>query len=538
MPVCASQSIENLPCGIMVPEQVTSLKMDESLYEEITVREDILKPKCLSDSHDDTKTTRDKSRGKQTEAGKTDGAMNNNRTKENDYTTLNSSDSFDIYEVIPAEREDQKTPEPPLSRTSSISSNEEQQSVRSYQTAHKSRTYSSCSSGSESDEGVPQALRKRGLSCPTPDISSTQYAEIVSGTKITEYKPSRPTRESDNPILRLEFASSSKSSDKCLGQKTESDFERSNSLTSRRIEPVYENTPTVTPNNSPKLSPNQSPCCNAHNQSERLYENVDFPFMTESDCESRRSSISIERQSLSSEGSSRESEAISTAYENIPCEERPRTRSKPLDIVYSDLDFSEHNNRRKIERCVSVPVGVKLTPPRSSPVTNSLPPFVKTRPLPPQRKTTVTARPKSMVVCNSSNVHLGFHIAKFVGKVVVHRANDQVLQTAIQDLLRKTNEDDTKFHSVNIEVNNELVRISTNCSPWEVILSCEIDQIGLVSLYEQDTSVVGLISSLPHQEAICYALRSAEAPTILRAIKNVFNSPEPRLKVNPFSRFF
>lgn len=513
----------------MVFEHTPQIKMDEALYEEITVRVE----NCTS------KTTRDESRRIKQKPDIDDSMNNNVSDEEEKYTTGVPSDSFDIYEVIPAEREHQRTPEPAItSRTSSISSNDEHQLARCNRVMAKPRSCSSASSGCDSDEDIAQGAWRRGLSYSTPDISSTQYAEIVSSTSITEYLPSRPTRESDNPILRIGFASSLKSPNKYLHQihqkPSELLIEGSNSLpsTTKRYEPVYENTPTRSPNQSPKLSPNQSPCCCVRNQSGRFYENLEFPFTSDSDCESRRSSISVERQSLSSEESSRESESISSvAYENIPCEERPRARSKPLDIVYSDLDFSEHNNRRKIERCVSVPLGEKSSPLRPSPISNSLPPLTKPRPLPP-KKNMVNSRPKSMVVCNSGNTHLGFHIAKFVGAVVVQRSNELVLQTCMQDLLRKTHEENSKLQSVNLEVNNEFLRISTNCSPWEVILSCDIDHIGLVNVYEQDTNVIGLILSIPRQDAMCYVMRTTEAQSILQAIKTVFKSPEPRLKVS------
>ena len=526
----------------MVPETSPHLEMDESLYEEITVREDNSKQRNFKNGF--TKTTRN-TRGQLNEnAG--DGATDNSDEEDN-YTTMVSSDSVDIYEVIPAHRELQMTREPSLSRTSSVSSSEGMKNSNDGCLTPKSRTCSSCSSETESENDVPPAIWKKDGLCSLPDSSTTQYAEIVSSTSIIEYTPSRRTRESENPILKLGFVPSSKSRTKQLRQLRKAPdllVEGSEALAARNCGLVYENTPKGTPGHSAKPSPNHSPR-SVHSQSGRLYENVEFPLTMESDCESRRSSLasvvsmSAERQSLSSEGSSREMETA--MYENVPGEEKTRTRSTPLDIVYSDLDFTNNdnnnnnnnnnNNRRQIERCVSVPLCRTLSIPHKTPSSNSLP-LGNRRPIPPPARKNGISRPKSMMIFNTSGASLGFHIAKFVGAVAVQRSNDHALQTAIHDSLRKSNEEDSTLQSVNLEVTNEFVRISTNCSPWEVIASFDIDQIGHVNLYEQDSNLLGLISCSPRQEPRCYILRSADAPTIFQAIKNIFNSPEPRIKVS------
>jgi hypothetical protein len=98
-------------------------------------------------------------------------------------------------------------------------------------------------------------------------------------------------------------------------------------------------------------------------------------------------------------------------------------------------------------------------------------------------------------------------------------------------LSKKHDDDDDAESSVNVEVNSDLVRISTNFPPWEVIASCDIETVGHVNLYEGDDTILGIIACPLGEESTCYIIRCPEATTIYESIKNAFRAPNLKVRI-------
>lgn len=467
-----------------------------------------------------------------------------------EYEEIQSIDEAgeDIYEVIPADFAPSSWSEK-TSRSSSISSQSSSRSARSCSVA---------TIGIQTDdERVSSSPDTTGTASASQDDDEAvaQYAEIihVDNLEVTEIVAARPTRESNNPILRQDFAQLAGSNKlvkhdlrairksftgvskpvksrevhgkelpaHLLLKRSLSVGDSRNGFVRKSVDVLYENTP--------EPSPQDSPVTRHHAMSPTpLYENIKFPFI-ESDRESHcsLSSGSTEGKSLYSEEDS--PELPNNLYENVEefaTESRPRTRSRPIDIVYSDLEF---HAERKISTQSSSLNSDELLSTDISRKTKSLS-AVQTRPSPPSpRGGPSLARPKSLNLRNTANEALGLCRARFIKKVTVHRSNDKTLQATIDDVLSKSyNIDDEPF--VNVEVNSDLVRISTDYPPWEVIASCEIETVGHVNVYKGNGNVLGIIVSPLGEESTCYIIRSQQAAHILSTIKTAFRAPN--LKVS------
>lgn len=455
----------------------------------------------------------------------------------------------DIYEVIPADFAPSSWSEK-TSRSSSISSRSSSRSERSCSVA---------TVGIQTDEDSPSCSPETTESVTQDDDETAHYAEIhhVNDFEITEIAASRPTRESDNPLLRQDFAQLADSKllepelqtirnsfagiskqvvshgnhakelpAHLLLKRSLSVGDNRNGFVRKYVDVMYENT---------QPSPHDSPVMKHQNTSSAtpVYENITFPLI-ESDRESHCSisSSSTEGKSVFSEEESLE---YSNLYENVgdyanDQEPRARTRSRPIDIVYSDLEF---HGERKIQTHSSSLESEELTTDISnSRKTKSLS-AVQAKPSPPSpRGGSGLARPKSLNLrlSKSSNEALGLCRARFVKKVTVQRSNDKTLQATLCEVLSKSsNVEDEPF--VNVEVNSDLVRISTDFPPWEVIASCDIETVGHVNLYEEDDNVLGIIVSPLGEESTCYIVRSQQASHILSTIKTAFRAPNLRVSI-------
>lgn len=418
-------------------------------------------------------------------------------TRDNEDNFALSEDVEDLYEVIPAHFAPQNTvKKPPFIANDS-------QKVSSHEST--------------------------GLQC-TLDGHRTEYAEIVMASKVTEIRPSRPTRESDNPILREDFSGNlsflpnlrdvrkelSLHSQKRLldGDKR---LPKSSPDISRKPEVFHDS-----PNTSPKLSPQHSP---RTPHTTAFYVNLEFPLI-ESDRESsRRSSVSstAEKQSLSSF----ENEMSSPEYENVKNRAdldfdmtRPAT-SLPMNIVYSDLDFKQTSNDSQ-GRCASSPGMLSRFIERSKSLSPGESPRLPGRDHPLRSVSLNTAKP-----LNSGA--LGNFMARFVGKAAVQRSNDKTLRTTMDEITDKAKPENCV--SVIAEIDLDKMRISTNCEPWELIASFRLEDIGCACVCEDDNTVFGVLVSVPGSEAACYVLRCPNAEAIHRVLTDSFKATNSKVKL-------
>lgn len=454
-------------------------------------------------------------------------------------------DSENIYEIIPGDCAPQNIAHCPMVRSFSLGSSYKDKESFQKKTELKQDT----SDASNSAPPSPKASHELS----TPDLNSTQYAEIVHTNKVTDFVPSRPTRESENPILRQDFSGNLSflpnlrdlrkhltevSQDRCLEQRS------SKTTPSTTPEPQRkpgETSQRLSKSVSPRHSPNHSP--RSKDSPGPVYMNMEFTF-ADDDKSSRRSSASSislpERQSLSStEDSNRDMNE--SPYENMrglitQDSGRPREGSAPVDIVYSDLHFHESRRSRgsklKLEKTTSTPAGNSHENLSVEQRSRSLPGQSSPK-LPPRNNLLNDPRPKSKSLGKLSGGALGFYVARFVKRTTVQRSNAKTLQATMQDIVSKTKVEDCS--SVNVEVTSDMMRISTNCSPWEVIASFDVENIGCIDLFEQDHTTLGVIVCVPETDAECYVIRCPDAQLICSAVKNAFNSSNP--KVNAIGTF-
>jgi len=444
-------------------------------------------------------------------------------------------DSENIYEIIPGDTAPQNKEYGPVIRSMSFGSS----------TAKKENLR-------RKSELLTKALNESNSAPPSPshstlDLNSTQYAEIIHTNKVTDFVPSRPTRESQNPILRQDFSGNLSfvpnlrdlrkhltevSQDRYLEQRG---AKTTPSTTPECIRKPSGSSQRSSSSVSSKNSPNPSP--RSKESPGPLYANMEFAFVDD-DKGSRRSSgssISVnERQSVSStEDANRDTE--DSRYENMKGlitheSGRPGQGSAPVDIVYSDLHFHESRRSRiprlKLDKTVSTPASgthEKLsveTRSRSLPGQSNLK-------LSPHKDELSDPRPKSKSLGKLSGGALGFYVARFVKRTTVQRSNTKTLQATIHDIVSKTKVEDCS--SVNVEVTSDMMRISTNCSPWEVIASFDVENIGVIDLFEQDPTTLGVIVCTPEADAECYVICCPDAQLICGAVKNAFNSSNSKV---------
>ena len=358
----------------------------------------------------------------------------------------------------------------------------------------------------------------------TPEIHKTEYAEIVVAHKVTEITPSRPTRESDNPILREDFAGNLsflpnlRDVRKGLSLHTQQRLlERDKASTpSARLlaQSQQRDKRTPSPSPSPRRSPDQSP--SSPRSAMPHYVNLDFPLI-ESDRESRRSSLSSTgEKSLSS----LEGEVAFPEYENVKIidgDARKPNSSRPVDILYSDLDFKQ--DASSLVKCASSPGTISKFMERSKTLCPSASPRLPSRDHP-------SIRPKSICLqfpARSSNSGpVGTFMARYVGKATVQRSSEKSLEAAVDDITASTKAD--QCVSVIVEIDSDKMRFSTNREPWELIASFKLEDIGCAKVCEHDRTLFGVLEGAPGKEATCYVLRCPDADAIYKLLEENFRA--------------
>ena len=409
-------------------------------------------------------------------------------------------------------------------------------------------------------------LTRRPASFPKLLYERTEYAEILHTKPATEvsFNPCRPTRESDNPILRQEVIPSnnpspvSASPAGSLRRTRNGDSTRSTSGDSGIQEDfhptrVYENTnETRTTCNNRWSSTARDHCINRSSSEPEI--NVNF-------YENTHSSQNIEPQyenSFVDDTKRRHSDPASPMnsrkfiYQNIDNNGneitpslRSRTSSKPIDIkpisktdkprvlespsnglelTYSDLSFNETS----IESFSSSPeCGSSVSSDVSSNVSTIVSESVSPPPLPKARPSSLyMPRPRmsSFTSIYSTYSPLGPNHLKglYVGCHNVHKTNPESIDRAVKEVALKANMLGLK--TVSFEIINGLIKLGTVSPPLQLVSSFSLTDIHNVDRYSKDLRFLGFVVSKPGKEAVCHVIQSDQSEEILDAVKDAFKA--------------
>ena len=418
-----------------------------------------------------------------------------------------------------------------------------------------------------------------GRSIPQ-EQDTTHYAEILTRTSCSPnskwsspaVKPTvRRTRMSDNPILRLLDANDN--SDILNGtdndqrpKSTQDDFA------------LYENTHTAknarkfekgnAPNVGRKLHVSHSDsdlvCHNTNPEalyenthSEIVYQNARDDFNTshlyenfENKSRALRARFSV-NSTTSNETSETESlyEDLDVVYEAMsPPALRPRSASKPIDIVYSSIDFGRRQNaspvsaesysnssslgsleRPELRRCTSYCYG-------NAPLGVGQPPEL------PQRGSgsfTKRSRPRSCHMGNTegsqiTNFGLGMYTGTLIGSYVITKTSPKSVQKTIGDYLAREKKEYSK--PVSFEVTSEYLSLSYNCAPWWLLAKNSVNDIGCITTYNTtNKTALGCTISKPGEDTRLFVIQCSDADQIKDAILRNFQQP---VATNSVSRQF
>lgn len=357
----------------------------------------------------------------------------------------------------------------------------------------------------------------------------------------------RVTRNSDNPILC--YASDSESQTKKISQDDSALYENTNTVSYGRdcvqslrngqhllrpmhssqsdSEIVYQNTSTD------DFSENTSP----------IYENF------EDNPRCLRTTDSI-RSNASNETSETESlyEDLDDIYEAMSPPLRTRSVSKPIDIVYTSLDFPRKStsptsvrsctystssfgslDRTRLRRCQSYCYG-------GGPF--GLPCGEKPPELPQRGGGCFTKRPrpssmhlgKQDVLTEFSNQDasldngLGVYTGTLVGSCTVMKTSPKSVQKTIGDILAREKREHSK--PVSFDVSTDNLTLGLNCAPWNMLAENSVDDIGCVTTFSSNNkTALGYTISKPGEDTRLFVIHCSDADQIKEAIVNYFKRP-------------
>ena len=406
---------------------------------------------------------------------------------------------------------------------------------------------------------------------------TTNYAEIIrtkpcsSPPKLPVPKstapksPARQTRESDNPILRTPGKDTDKSriltrldcEDNCRPRITQDDsalyanahtarhvreYGRENSQnTHKKVQRCQSDSELVYENTDPEI-------VYQNTDSEIVYQNTSDDFNTshvyenfEDRMKSRelRTSLSI-KSTNSNETSETESlyEDLDIVYEEMSSPLQGRPVSKPIDIVYTSIDFGARKNsspasagscsnlssfgsleRQELRRCTSYCYG-------NAPLGVGKPPEL------PQRGSgsfTKRSRPRSLHLGNSQGTQntdfgLGLYTGTLVGSCIVARTSPKSIQKIIGDYLAREKKEHSK--PVSFQVTSEFLCLSYNCAPWWLLAKNSVDDIGCITTYSANNkTALGYTISKPGEDTRLFVIHCSDADQIKDAIVKNFKRP-------------
>ena len=420
-------------------------------------------------------------------------------------------------------------------------------------------TNENCSAGREK-ENEDFYIICEGLSIQK-EQDTTNYAEIRTKVPCSSVdkstKPSsseaRRTRESDNPILRLDKPDTSSVVD------CENDY-RQRKIVTQDDFAQYENTHPAKhvreyrrrKNNEKRqctCSDSEIGYCNT--DSEIVYQNTSDRFNSSHIYENfeRKTGwcaqrINSEKSTASNETSETESlyEDLDDVYEAMSPPSRQRCVSKPIDIVYTSIAFEEHGitSTASFGSCSNSSSLGSIERPglhRSVSYSYGGAPFGVGRPpeLPPQRLrggrsyTSNSRRPRPQSLhteCQnpSSDCGLGLYTGTLVGCCSVTKTSPKSVQKVIGDYLAREKKDQSK--PVSFQVTSESLRLGLNCAPWRILAENSVDDIGCITTYSSSNkTALGYTISKPGDDTKLFVIHCSDADQIKDAIVRNFKRP-------------
>lgn len=403
-----------------------------------------------------------------------------------------------------------------------------------------------------------------GGRCIAQEQDRTHYAEILTRNSISPdtkwsspaLKPSvRRTRKSDNPILRLSDDNSdilNDTNNEHAPKSTQDDFALYENMraarNARKFEKEQGRKIHVSHSDSDLVCHNtNSEVLYENTHSEIVYQNARDDFNTSHVYENFEDKQRVlgTRLSVNSTTSTETSETesfyedLDVVYEAMsPPTLRPSTVSKPIDIVYSSIDFGRRQNespvsassctnsssfgsleRPELRRCTSYCYG-------NGPLGVGPPPEL------PQRGSgsfTKRSRPRSCHMGNTegsqiTNFGLGMYTGTLIGSYVISKTSPKSVQKTIGEYLAREKKEHSK--PVSFEVTSEYLSLSYNCAPWWLLAKNSVDDIGCITTYNTNNkTALGCTISKPGEDTRLFVIQCSDADQIKEAIVRNFQQP-------------
>lgn len=394
----------------------------------------------------------------------------------------------------------------------------------------------------------------------SPDKSDKSPAKSAkSPAKSTESLP-RKTRESDNPILRGSHDNdkSDDSKDNCRPRFTQDDSA------------LYENTRTA----KHVLSCGRENSRNGHEKlqcsrsdSERVVQqqpqqNIDPEIVCQhtsdvfntyhvyENFEDRMKSRMSIKSTTSNETSETESlyEDLDIVYEEMSPPSQQRPVSKPIDIVYTSIDFGRRTNPSPVSvgSCSNSSSLGSLERPELRRTTSyscgNVPLAVGKPPELPQRGSgsfTKRSRPRSLHLGNpegtqNTDFGLGLYTGTLVGSCIITKTSPKSIQKVIGDYLAREKKEQSK--PVSFQVTSEFLCLSYNCAPWWLLAKNSVDDIGCITTYSANNkTALGYTISKPGDDTRLFVIHCSDADQIKEAIVKIFKRPATTNSVSDIS---
>ncbi len=365
-------------------------------------------------------------------------------------------------------------------------------------------------------------------------VNETVYSEILhlNPASQIDLRPTRLTRESNNPILRQEVVSSNSASPSSSKPSSRSgSFRRPRNGDSTRSgsgdSGIQEDFPSSVVYGNCTSSSRPISRQSSLNQTQ-VYENAS-PVKTPDLCREIIYS-NVDDDEVKPKNAGEVKNDMQTVYENVENEEkRPRAASQPIaiqrkwsaleqELVYSDLDFKEEISTESLS---SSPGESSASSWLSSSSHNNYSNSISPPPLPNRPASVYSRRRQTSFssVSMSSYAASGLK-AHFIGSQTVHRATSDSINSAITDVAHKNTMLDIK--SVSVDVSKNVVHFGKLSPPYDCILQFSVDDIHFLDKFNKDDKFIGLIVSKPGKEAVCYVLQSDQSAEIIETIKEVF----------------
>jgi hypothetical protein len=404
--------------------------------------------------------------------------------------------------------------------------------------------------------------------CIPKDQETTQYAQIITNT--TSCTPARKsstrrTRESDHPILRdpkdIDRSRTSESEDNARPMITQDDFALYENA--RAAKSVRECSGENSLNGERKIhcSRSDSELAYENVRAEIVYQNTDAEIVYQNtsddfntshiyeNFEERRKSSRELKASLSvnstasNDTSETESlyEDLDIVYEEMSSPLQPRPASKPIDIVYTSIDFgtrktTSNPSPRSVSSCTTSSSMGSLERPElrrcASYCYGNAPLGVGQPPELPQRGSgsfTRRSRPRSLHMGNpegtqNTDFGLGLYTGTLVGSCIVAKSSPKSIQKIIGDHLAREKKEHSK--PVSFQVTSEFLCLSYNCAPWWLLAKSSVDDIGCITTYSaSNRTALGYTISKPGEDTRLFVIHCSDADQIKEAIVKNFKRP-------------